>query len=51
MNEQTDSAPAPPPSQTSVSCCAPEVQATCCEPPEKADCCRAKADSDRCGCR
>jgi len=49
MNEQTDSAPAPPPSPTSVSRCAPEVQATCCEAQQKADCCGAKTDSGRSG--
>jgi arsenite methyltransferase len=51
MNEQTESAPAPPPSETGLSCCAPHAQATCCEPSEKAGCCGAQPDSDRCGCR
>jgi hypothetical protein len=51
MNEQTEIAPTPPPSETGVSCCAPDVQATCCEPSEKAGCCSAQPDSDRCGCQ
>jgi hypothetical protein len=51
MNEQTKSAPAPPASETSVSCCAPEVQAACCEPSEKSGCCGDVPVSGSCGCQ
>ena len=50
MNEQSESAPVPPPSEASVSCCAQAVQATCCEPSEKDSCCGTTPDSRSCGC-
>ena len=51
MNEHTESAPAPPPTETSVPSCAPKVQASCCEPSEKSGCCGDAPVSGSCACQ
>jgi hypothetical protein len=51
MNEQTESAPAPPANETSVPCCPPEVQATCCQPAEKSGCCGDVTVFGTCRCQ